>query len=72
MLKQILVLISLGKTATKKRFEFRKKANGYKIVRLLIKQNLSLLALVLVLQNSFPKHSLTADSENIQHRQHFC
>lgn len=75
MLKQFLVLLSLGKNSTKKRFEFREKGKGYKVIRLPIKQkrwNLSFLALVSVLQNSFPKNSLKADSGNFEHRQRYC
>lgn len=74
MLKQFLVLISLRKTPQKKRFEFRKKGKGYKTLKLPIKQkwNVSVLAPVLVLQNSFPKNCPRADSENIEGRQQYC
>ena len=60
-----------GEISTEKRFVLRKKQN-HKIDYKQKRWNLSFLSLVLVLYHSFPKNSLAADSETVDHKQQYC
>ena len=71
MLQQFLVLISLGKILLRRGLCWgRNKKQNQKTDYKQKRWNLRFLSLVLFFHHSFPKNFLTADSENVDHRQY--